>query len=83
MHGRGNGRGRTPRLHELQHSRLPQHVLQNHPVGAQLHVGLAPNKVGRVGVVEVGQQDLVRQANGPIEVGPDRIQVAVHLLICV
>ena len=63
----GHGDRVAPGLHELEHGRLPQHVLQDHPVGAELQVALAGLHLLVLGVVQVSEQDLVGQGEGPAQ----------------
>ena len=53
VHGRWDCSLVPQRLHELEHSSLPQHVLQNHPVGPDLNIGLTGDQFGIVRIVEV------------------------------
>ena len=80
--GGGHGGGAAHGLHKLEHGGLAQHVLEDDPVGAELDVGLTAHQAGLGRVVEVGQEYLVGQYQGPIVlVLPDRGQVAVQPLV--
>ena len=81
MHRGRHCGGGAAGLHELEHRRLPQHILQDHPVGAQLDVGLPPHHSGSRRVVQVAQQDFVGQGKGAALRRPYDIQVLVQGLV--
>ena len=57
----GNGGGGAEGLHELEHGRLAQHVLQDDAVGPEVDVSLPPYQARLGGIVQMGQQNLVGQ----------------------
>ena len=59
MHRGRHGNSVPARLHEVEHDRLAQHVLQRNPVRSKQEVAFPGYKVGRLRVVKVRKQDLV------------------------
>jgi hypothetical protein len=68
-------------LHELQHARLAEHILENHPVGSDLDIGLPARHACLGWVVQVRQQHLIRQAKWPAQMLANGVQAAIHLRI--
>ena len=77
----GDGDGIALRLHELQHARLPKHVLQDDAVGAGLEVANAGEHLLRFGIVKVAEQDFVRQGQRSVQAAAHDLDVALHRLI--
>ncbi len=66
VHRRRHGDLVAPRLHELQQAGLPEHVLKDDPVGAELQIAPARLELLAFRVVEVSEQDLVGQGQRPL-----------------
>ena len=61
----------APRLHELEHRRLPQHVLEEHSVRPELEIGLARlYRPAQGRLVQVREEHLVSQTERPAVAGP-------------
>ena len=71
----------TARLHELQHGRLAEHVLQHDAVRAKEEVALAGFHRLVLRIVRVSQQDLVGQGQRPAEPAPDDREIPLHRLV--
>jgi hypothetical protein len=70
-----------PRLHELQHRGLAEHVLQDDPVGAEEQVALAGFHLLALGVVGMTEQHLVGQGQRPAQPAPNDGEIALHRLV--
>jgi hypothetical protein len=70
-----------PRLHELEHRGLPEHVLQHDPVGTEEQIALAGLHLLTLGIVGVPQQHLVGQSQGPAEPSADDREIPLHRLV--
>ena len=68
-------------LHELEHGGLSQHVLQDHAVGTEQQIARARLHVLVFRVVEVSQQDLVRQGQGSPQAAADNREIALHRFV--
>ena len=68
----------APRLHELQQAGLPQDVLKDDAVGAGQEVAMARFELLVFGVVEMAEQDLVGEGQGPLQSAADYRKVARH-----
>ena len=77
----GNGYRLSLRLHELEHAGLPEHVLQQHSVRADVQVALAGHHILIFGVVEVSQQHLVGERKRLIQPSSDDCEIALDSLI--
>jgi hypothetical protein len=72
----------APGLHELEHRRLSQHVLEEHSVRPELEVALARLwRPAQGRLVQVGEKHLVGQTERPTKLPPDHLQSALHALI--
>jgi len=60
---------------------LGRRVLQGHPVGTQLQVGLAGLQHLALRVVEVGEEDLLGEGQRTIQAAPHRLEVLLHPLV--
>ena len=77
MRGRHGDRV-APRLHELQHGGLAQHVLEDDAVGPQEEIALAGLQLLVLGIVEVAEQHLVRQRQRFAQAAADDLEVLRH-----
>ncbi len=68
----------SPGLHELEHGGLSEHVLQDDAVGTEQEIALAGLHLLVLRVVEVAQQDLVGQGQGPAQSAADDREIALH-----
>ena len=73
---------RAARLHELEHDGLPQHVLEGHPVGVEEEVAPSGLHLLAVSVVEVRQEQFVRERQRLAEPSADGLKVAAHDRVC-
>ena len=78
--GRHSGAA-APGLHELEHGRLSQNVLQDHPVGPHLQITPSRDKFLVFRIVQVGKQKFVGQRHRPTDPATDDFQVAPHCLV--
>ena len=81
VHGGGHRRALPPGLHELEHHRLPQHVLEHDAVGAQVEIAAAGHQLLALRVFEVAEQHLVGEAEGPAKPAAHHLEIALHLLV--
>ena len=81
VHGGGHRRAFAAGLHELEHNRLPQHVLEHDTVRAQVEVTAAGHQLLSGGVVEMREQHLVGEPERPAYPSAHHIEVALHLLV--
>ena len=59
---RGRNRNVVPSgLHKLKHGGLAQYILKNDPVGTHMQIALTGNHLLIFGIVQVGEQNLVRK----------------------
>ncbi len=68
----------APGLHELEQTGLPQHILKNDAVGAQQQIAVAGLQLLVLRIVEMPEQDLVRQGQRLIEPAADHRKIARH-----
>ncbi len=68
-------------LHELEHARLPQHILKDHAIRAQQEVALTAQKLLPARVVEVAKEDLVSQGQRTAQPGADLVYSFFHRLV--
>ena len=78
MDGSGNGHPVPARLHELEDGHLPRDVLVAYPVGTQHQVAFPRLQLLALGVVQVGEEDLLGQGHGPPQAAADDGQPALH-----
>ena len=71
----------APGLHELQQAGLAEHVLEHDPIGTQHQIALARLHFLMLGIVEMAQQDLVRQGQRLTEPASHDGEVARHRLV--
>ena len=71
----------APRLAELQHRRLPEHVLQDDAVGTQEEIAASRLHLLVLRIVEVAQQDLVGESQRVTEPSAYDDEVALHRLV--
>ena len=71
----------APGLHELEHGGLPEHVLQDDAVGSEEQIALAGLHLLMLRIVEVSQQHLVGQSQGPAQSAADNREIALHGLV--
>ena len=68
-------------LHELEDGHLSGGILHRHPVGPELQVGLARYEVLPFGIIEVPEDDLLRQGERPLQSVPHHLEVLLHPLV--
>ena len=71
----------APRLAELQHRRLPEHVLQDDTIGTQEEIAAPRLHLLMLRIVEVAQQDLVGEGQRVAESSAYDGEVALHRLV--
>ena len=73
--GGGHGGGVAAGLHEVEHDGLAEHVLEGDAVGPECELALALGEVLARGVVEVSEEELVGEGEGPAEPAADYVEV--------
>ena len=64
--GGGHGGGVAAGLHEVEHDSLAEDVLEGYAVGSECELALALCEVLSCGVVEVAEEELVGEGQGPV-----------------
>src|SRR5687768_5148367 len=78
MDSGGHGDLLSPRLHELQHARLPEDVMEDNAVRPEHEVALSGRQLLSFGIVEMAEQDLVGQRQWPVQPASCDVEVAGH-----
>ena len=73
--GGGDGGGVSAGLHEVEHDGLAEDVLECDAVGPERELALALGEVLAGGVVEVAEEELVGEGEGPAEPATDYVEV--------
>ena len=82
MYGRGHCNPFPSGLHELEHGHLARHVLVCDAVGPEHEVAVSGRQLLALGVVQVAQEYLLGQVEGPSQLPPGHGQVGFNLLVC-
>ena len=71
----------APRLHELEHAALAEHVLEDHAVGPEREIAVAGLERLAFGVVEMAEQHLVGERQRPRDAPANDPQVAIDVFV--
>src|SRR5215469_13513384 len=71
----------APALHELQDPGLSEQILEDDPIGTQQQVALARSELLLFGVIEMPEQYLLREGEGPAQPAAHDLESVLHRAI--